>query len=72
MLCTGIYFAKIGSFDGVDMSAPPHDLGVDPDDDKGMPDAEDHQEAGLERPDPVGVPVLPFSRRGRLDTRYRM
>ena len=40
------------------MSAPPHDPGVDPNDDQGMPDVEDHQEAG--------------ARHGRLDARYRM
>ena len=35
------------------MSAPPHDPGVDLDDDEGMLDAKDHQEAGAERPAPV-------------------
>ena len=35
-----------------------HDPSVDPDDDQGMPDAEDHQEVG--------------ARRGRLDARYQM
>ena len=64
MLCTCIYFADIGSFDGEDMLAPPHDLGVDPHDNQGMPYAEDHQEAGAERPALVGAPVLPFSRHG--------
>ena len=50
MLCTCIYFAYIGSFDGEEMPTPvPHDLGVDLDDDQGMPDAEDHQEAGARR-----------------------
>ena len=57
-MCTCIYFADIGSFDGEEMSAPPHDLGVDFDDDQGMPDAEDHQEAD--------------ARRSRLDARYQM
>ena len=33
MLCTCIYFADIGSFYGEEMSVPPHDPGVDPDDD---------------------------------------
>ena len=72
MLCTCIYFADIGSFDGEDMLAPPHDPCVDPDDDQGMPNVEDHQEASAERPDPVGVLVPPFSRHGRLDSEYRM
>ena len=68
MLCTCIYFADIGSSDGEEMSPPPHDPGVDLDDDEGMPDAEDHQEASAERPTPTGVLV-----HGRLnDARYRM
>ena len=68
MLCTCIYFADIGSFDGKEMLPPPHDPSVDPDDDEGMRDAEDHQEASAERPSPAGAPV-----RGRLsDDRYRM
>ena len=48
MLCNFIYFADIGSFDGDEMSDPPHDPSVDPhDEDEGMPDiAKDHQEAG--------------------------
>ena len=54
------------------MPAPPHDPGVDPDDDQGMPDAEDHQETGAERHAPTSALVPPFARRGRLDTRYRM
>ena len=62
MLCTCIYFADIGSFDGEEISGPPHDPGVDPDDDQGMSDAEDHQEAGAEGPTPDGVMVPPFSR----------
>ena len=72
MLCTCIYFLDIGAFDGKDMLAPPHDPGVDPDDDQDMLDAEDHQEAGAERPAPTGAPIPPFSRRGRLDSRLRM
>ena len=71
MLCTYIYFSNIGSFDGEDMSTPPNDPGVDPDEDQDMLNAEDH-EASAERPTPVGVSVPPFSRRGRLDSRYRM
>ena len=69
MLCTCIYFVDIGSFDGEEMPTPvPHDPGVDPDDDQGYADAEDHQEANAERPAPAGAPV-----HGRLnDTRYRM
>ena len=58
MLCTCIYFAEIGYFDGDDMSSPPLNPGVDPDDDQGMLDAEDHQEVG--------------ARHGQLDARYRM
>ena len=54
------------------MPAPPHDPGVDPDDDQAMPDVENHQEAGAERPAPAGAPILPFARRGRLDSRLRM
>ena len=55
------------------MSGPPHDLGVDPDDDQCMADAEDHdQEAGAERHAPAGASVPPFARRGQPDTRYRM
>ena len=42
---------------------PPNDIGVDPDDDQGMPDAEDHQEVGAERHAPTDAPVPPFSRR---------
>ena len=72
MLCTCIYFGDIGSFDGEDMLAPPHDLGVDPDDDQGMPDAEDYQEASAKRHAPASAPVPPFARHGRLDTRYMM
>ena len=72
MLCTCIYFADIGYFDGEDMPTPPHDLGVDPDDDQGMPDVEDHQEAGVERHAPASASVPPFPRHGRPDTRYRM
>ena len=54
------------------MPKPPHDPSVDPNDDQGMPNAKDHQEAGAERPAPAGALVLPFARRGRLDTRYMM
>ena len=72
MLCTCIYFADIGSFDGKDVSAPPHDPCVYTDDDQGMPDAEDHQEVGVDRHAHAGTPVPPFARRGRLDTRYKM
>ena len=54
------------------MPAPPHDPSVDRDDDQGMPDAKDHQEAGAKRPAPTSAPVSPFARRGRLDSRYRM
>ena len=52
--------------------APPHDPGVDPDDDEGMLDVEDHQEASAERHALGGVQILPFARCGRLDTRYMM
>ena len=45
---------------------------MDPDDDQGMPDVEDHQETGAERPALAGAPIPPSSRCGRLDTRYRM
>ena len=74
MLCTCIYFADISSFDGKEMPEPSHDPGVDPDDDKDMADVEDHdQEAAGERHAPyAGVPVPPFARHGRPDTRYRM
>ena len=51
-----------GSFYGEEMPAPPLDPGVDLDDDQGMPDAEDHQEADAERLAAVGAPV-----RGRLN-----
>ena len=54
------------------MPAPPHDPGVDLDDDQGMPEVEDHQEASAERPAPTSAPVLPFARRDRLYSRYRM
>ena len=72
MLCTCIFFAEIGSFDGEEMLDPPHDPSVDPNDDQGMPYVDDHQEASVERPAPAGAPVLPFARRGRIDARYRM
>ena len=51
MLCTCIYFADIGSYDGEEMPPPPPDPVVDLDD----LDAEDQQEAGAERPAPVGA-----------------
>ena len=54
------------------MPDPPYDLGVDPDDDQGMPDVEGHQEAGAEKHAPASAPIPPFARRDRLDTRYRM
>ena len=54
-MCTCIYFADIGCFDDDDMPAPPYDLSVDPDNDQGMPDAEDHQEADAERPTTAGA-----------------
>ena len=56
------------------MPEPPHDPGVDPDDDQDMAYANDHdQEVGGERHAPhAGAPVLPFARRGRPNTRYRM
>ena len=74
MFCTCIYFADIGSFDGEEMLEPPHDLGVDPDDDQDMADAKDHdQEVGGERHAPhAGAAVPPFSRHGRPDTQYTM
>ena len=50
MLCTCIYFADIGSFDGEEMPETPHDPSVDPDDDQDMADAEDHhQDVDAER-----------------------
>ena len=54
------------------MTKPPHDLGVDPNDDQGMPNFEDHQEVGAERHALVGAPISPFATRGRIDIRYRM
>ena len=77
MLCTCIYFADIGSFDGDEMSDPPHDRGVDPDDyDKEMADVpEDEADGTAERrvdPAPHGASVPPFARRGRPETKYRM
>ena len=69
-MCTCIYFADIGSFDGEEMPEPPHDPGVDPDDDdQDMADVEDdHDEdevGAAERHDPThGALVPPFSRRG--------
>ena len=74
MLCTCIYFAYIGSFHGEEMSEPPHDPGVDPDDDQDMADAKDHDqdEVSVERHPPNGASVPPFARHGRPETRYRM
>ena len=48
MLCTCIYFAENGSFDGEEIpKLVPHDPVVDPaNDDQGMADAEDHHEVG--------------------------
>ena len=56
------------------MLEPPHDPGVDPDGDQDMADAKAHdQEATGERHAPhAGASVLPFARRSRPDTRYRM
>ena len=45
---------------------------MDLDDDQGMPDAKDHQEADAERPPLAGAPVPPFARHGQLDSKYRM
>ena len=77
MLCTCIYFADIGSFDGNEMLDPPHDPGVNLDDyDQEMADAlEDEADGTAERrtdPVPHGASVPPFARRGRPKTRYRM
>ena len=73
-MCTCIDFVDISSFDGEEMPEPPHDSSVDPDDDKDMVDAKDHDqdEAGAERHPPSRALVPPFSRCGRLETRYRM
>ena len=75
MLCTCIYFANIGSFDGDEMSDPPHDPGVDPNDyDQEIADAPEDEAGGAaeRRVDlvPHGAPVLPFVRHGRPETRY--
>ena len=79
MLCTCIYFAYIGTFDGDEMLDPPHDPGVDPDDyDQEMADVPHQDEVGgvaERRADPHvphGAPILPFARRGRPETRYWM
>ena len=79
MLCTCIYFADIGSFDGEEMPDPPHDPGVDPDDDdQDMADVpeddQDENEAdAAERHAPTHVaPVSSSTRCGRPETRYRM
>ena len=77
MLCTCIYFVDIGSFDGEEMSGPPHDLGVDPDDDHDMANAEDAHDqdeaSAVERHALAHrAPIFPFARRGQPETRYRM
>ena len=70
MLCTCIYFADIGSFDGDEMPDPPHDLGFEPNDyDQEMADALEDEVGGasercVDHPTPHGAPVPPFSRRG--------
>ena len=69
MLCTCIYFADIGSFDGDEMPDPSHDPGVDPNDyDQEMDDVPDDEASGaVERrvdPAPHGAPVPPFARHG--------
>ena len=71
MFYTYIYFVDIGSFDGDEMPVPSNNLGVDLDDDQDMADAEDH-EAGADRLAPTSASILPFARRGRLDSRLRM
>ena len=70
MLCTYIYFANIGSFDGDEMPPPPNDLGLDPDDDQDMADAED--QAGEDTPGPHVAQVSTSVARRRPDTRFRM
>ena len=79
MLCTCIYFADIGSFDGNEMSDPPHDPGVDPDDyDQEMADASSKDEASgaterrVDPHAPHGASVPPFARCGRPESRYWM
>ena len=59
-MCTYIYFANIGSFDGDEMPRPPTDLGIDPNDNQEMANAKDH-EAGVDRPGPHGASVPPFA-----------
>ena len=59
------------------MSDPPHDLGVDPDEDQDMVDAEDdhdqHEISATEKHALAhGAPVPPFARHSRPETRYRM
>ena len=56
------------------MSEPPHDLGVDPDDDQDMANAKyhDQDETDAKRHALVGAPIPPFARHSRPDTRYRM
>ena len=71
MLCTCIYFADIGSFNGKNTLTPSNDLGVDADDDQDMVDVEDH-EVGADKPAPASAPVPPFARRSRPDSRFRL
>ena len=76
-MCTYIYFADIGSFDGDEMPDPPHDPSIDTDDyDQEMADVPDDEAGGAaERrvdPAPHGAPILPFATRGRPETRYQM
>ena len=55
-MCTCIYFADIGSFDGDEMPDPPHDPGVDLSDyDQEMDDAPEDDAGGVaeRRADPV-------------------
>ena len=67
LLCTCIYFADIGSYDGEEMLPPPPNPVVDLDD----LDAEDQQEAGEDdqRHAPTGAPTRS---RHMSDARYRM
>ena len=63
-------FCRHWLFDGEEMSGPPHDPCVDPDDDdQDMPDVEDDHDEDeayvVERHAPAhGTPVPPFARRG--------
>ena len=59
------------------MSDPPHDPGVDPDDNQDMADGKDDHDQdeadAAERHAPAhGALVPPFARHGRPETRYRM